>query len=159
MSRVTRAASGKKKDVRAQESHSQEQIGPNVVTDTNANDDVLIDEEVDNAEAISTGGASKTPRRNEEEEEGNISGDSDPTRARQGNLDGAAAGGDGARTQAQGLLTMEEFMRILTQDRDESTRLIRERDERSDRIIRQLLRENSVNHDRISAMEMDLDAW
>ena len=87
MSRVTRAASGKKKDVRAQESHSQEQIGPNVMTDTNADDDALIDEEVDNAEAISTGGASTTPRRNEEEEEGNISGDSDPTRARQGNLD------------------------------------------------------------------------
>ena len=112
MSRVTRAASGKNKDVRAQESHSQQQIGANVMTDTNADDDALIDEDVDNAEAISTGGASTTPRRNEGEEEGNISSDSDPTTARQGNLDGAAAGGDGRRTQAQGLPTMEDFMRI-----------------------------------------------
>ena len=120
------------------------------MTDTNADEDALIYEDVDNAEAISTGGATTTPSRNEEEEEGNDSGNSDPTRARQGNLDGAAPGGDGARTQAQGLPTIEEFMRILIQDRDESTRLMRERDERSDQIIRQLLRENSVNHDRIS---------
>ena len=97
-------------DVRAQGSHSEEQIGANVDMETNADNDALIDEDIDNAEAISTGGASTTPRRNEKEED-NYS-DSNPIRARQGNLDGAAAGGDGRRTQAQGLPTMEDFMRI-----------------------------------------------
>ena len=157
MSRVTRAASGKNKDVRAQESHSQQQVGANIDMETNADNDALIDEAIDNAEAISTGGASTTPRRNEEEE-GNFPRDSDPTRARQISLDGAAAGGDGVRTQAQGLPTMEEFMRILSREREESNRIMRERDERSDQIIRQLLTENSINNNRISALELDLVA-
>ena len=60
MSRVTRSTGGNKKDVRAQGSHSQGQIGANVDMETNADDDALIDEDVDNAEAISTGGASIT---------------------------------------------------------------------------------------------------
>ena len=158
MSRVIRAVSGKNKDVRAQESHSQEQIGTNVDMETNADNDALIDEDIDNVETISTGGASTTPRRNEEEEVSNLPRDSDPTRARQGNIDGAAAGGDGGRTQGQRLPTMEEFMMILAQERDVNVRMMRERDERADEVIRQLLLENSINHDRISALELDLAA-
>ena len=77
MSRVTRAVSGKNKDVRAQESHSQDQIGANVMTDTNNDDEALMDEDIDNAEAISAGGDGTTPRRNGEEEVGNLPRDSD----------------------------------------------------------------------------------
>ena len=158
MSRVTRAVSGKNKDVRAEESHSQEQIGTNIDVETNADNDALIDETIDNAEEISARGKGTMPQRDDEEEESNSPGDSDPIRARQVNIDGAAAGGDGVRTQAQGLPTMEEFMRILSQERDVQMRMMRERDERADEIIQQLLHENSINHDRISALELDLIA-
>ena len=50
-------------DVRAVGSHSEEQIGANPDMETNADNDALIDEDIDNAEAISTGGARTTPRR------------------------------------------------------------------------------------------------
>ena len=51
---------------------------------------------------------------------------------------------------------MEEFMRILSQERDENARLMREQADRSHQIINQLLRENTVNNERINALEMDV---
>ena len=47
-------------------------------------------------------------------------------------------------------------MRILSQERDENARLRREQADRSDQIIHQLLRENTVNNNRISALQMDI---
>ena len=49
MLRVTRATAVARDEVRAQGSHSEEQI---VDMETNADNDALIDEEIDNAEAI-----------------------------------------------------------------------------------------------------------
>ena len=43
MSRVTRSTGSNKKDVRAQGSYSQGQIGANVDMETNADNDALID--------------------------------------------------------------------------------------------------------------------
>ena len=47
-------------------------------------------------------------------------------------------------------------MRILSQERYENERLMREQAERSDRIINRLLRENTVNNNRIDALELDV---
>ena len=62
MSRVTRAGSDKGKDVRAQESHSQDQSGTQVMMDTNNDEEALVNEDVDNAEAISARGQGTIPQ-------------------------------------------------------------------------------------------------